>query len=98
MKEELFKDLVDSVREGGAILRNKIKPSRKFIADIPDIKNIRSAYELSQDKFAGLLGISVATLRNWEHGRTTPRGPARILLQVAAMHPALIKDIIQKSY
>ncbi len=95
MKEELFNKLADSVREGGAILRNEIEPSRRFIPDVPDIKNIRSTYELSQSEFAALLGISAATLRNWEHGRRTPRGPARILLLVAAKHPDIIRDMIQ---
>ena len=50
----------------------------------PDVKRIRSNFRLSQGEFAALLGISVATLRNWEQRRRTPEGPARILLQVAA--------------
>ena len=32
------------------------------------------------------MGISVATLRNWEQGRRSPEGPARVLLRVAAKH------------
>jgi putative transcriptional regulator len=45
-----------------------------------DIKRIREKYNLTQEKFAALLGISVRTLRNWEQGRRTPEGPAKILL------------------
>jgi hypothetical protein len=52
-------------------------------------------YQLSQSEFAALLGISVATLRNWEQGRRTPEGPARILLQVAAKHPDAVWDVVQ---
>ncbi len=33
MKEELFAELVASVREGGAILRGEIAPSRVFAMD-----------------------------------------------------------------
>jgi hypothetical protein len=31
MKDELFNELLASVREGGKILRGMVKPSRKFI-------------------------------------------------------------------
>ena len=33
-------------------------------------------------------------LRNWEQGRRTPEGPARILLQVAAKHPDALWDVV----
>jgi putative transcriptional regulator len=95
MKEELFAELVGSIREGGTILRGEVSPSRAFIADGPNIKRIRSNYELSQDQFAALLGISVATLRNWEQGRRAPEGPARVLLQVAARHPDAVWDVVR---
>jgi putative transcriptional regulator len=94
MKEELFGQLVTSVREGGAILRGETEPSRSFGMDGPSVKQLRAQYQLSQRDFAALLGISVATLRNWEQGRRVPEGPARILLQVAAKHPEAIWDTI----
>jgi putative transcriptional regulator len=95
MKDELFNELVASIREGGAILRGERTPSRQFVIDGPDIKRIRANYELSQGEFAALLGISVATLRNWEQGRRTPEGPARILLQVADKHPDAVWDVVR---
>jgi putative transcriptional regulator len=95
VKEELFDELVASVREGGAILRDESVPSRKFGIDGPDVKRIRANHKLSQSEFAALLGISVATLRNWEQGRRTPDGPAQVLLQVAARHPDAVWDVVQ---
>ncbi len=95
MKDELFNELVESVREGGAILRGKTKPSRTFVVEGPNIKHIRTNYQLSQGQFAALLGISVGTLRNWEQGRRTPEGPARVLLQVAAKHPNAVWDVVR---
>jgi putative transcriptional regulator len=95
MKDELFNELVASVREGGAILRGEHTPSRQFIIDGTDVKRIRTNYNLSQGEFAALLGISVATLQNWEQGRRTPEGPARILLQVAAKHPDAVWDVVR---
>ena len=95
MKEELFNELVASVREGGAILRGEALPSRQFEIEGPDVKCIRAGYKLSQGEFAALLGISVATLRNWEQGRRKPEGPARVLLQVAARHPDAVWDVVR---
>jgi putative transcriptional regulator len=94
MKDELFADLVESVRQGGAILRGEAEPSRTFALDMPDVKAIRERYKLSQGQFASLLGISVGTLRNWEQGRRTAVGPARVLLQVVAKHPEAVWDVI----
>ena len=95
MKDELFKELVVSVREGGAILRGETTPLRKFVVDKTDVKRIRVNYRLSQGQFAALLGISVATLQNWEQGRRLPRGAARVLLQVAAKHPETVWDVVK---
>ena len=96
MKEEFFNDLVMSVHEGGGILRGEVMPARTFVIDPADIKQLRAAYQLSQEKFAALLGISVKTLRNWEQGRRHPEGPARVLLQVAARHPDAVWDIVRE--
>jgi putative transcriptional regulator len=48
MKEELFTELLESVHEGGAILRGKKQPSRKFTFENPDVQQIRADYQLSQ--------------------------------------------------
>src|SRR5260370_22172239 len=94
MKPDLFNELVESVREGADILAGRIKPSRTFVIEGPNIKCIRVGYRLSQTEFAALMGISVGTLRNWEQGRRIPEGPARVLLQVAAKHPEAVWDAI----
>ena len=77
MRDELFDELVASVKEGGAILQGKAAPSRAFEVEPPRIKEIREAYDLSQVEFSALLGISVDTLQNWEQGRRTPPVPAK---------------------
>ncbi len=95
MNDELFAELVESVREGGAILRGEKEPFRRFEIAAPDVKQIRDRYELSQSEFAALLGVSIKTLQNWEQGRRTPRGAARVLLHVAAKHPDAVWDVVQ---
>jgi putative transcriptional regulator len=90
MKKELFDDLLKSVRQGAEIIRGKRQPSRRFEVAEPDARAVRERHGLSQDQFASLMGISVGTLRNWEQGRRKPRGPARMLLMVAARHPQAV--------
>lgn len=95
MKNELFAELIESVREGGAILEGKKAPSRAFTVEPLDVKKIREAYDLSQAELAALLGISVDTLQNWEQGRRQPAGPAKVLLRVVAKHPEAVWDVVR---
>ncbi len=94
MKDELFAELVASVKEGGAILRGEVEATRTFHLDRLDIKRIREGYNLTQTQFAAMLGISVRTLRNWEQGRRVPEGPAMVLLRVADKHPEAVLDAV----
>jgi putative transcriptional regulator len=82
------------VKQGGAVMKGSMKPLRTFEFPESEVRKIREQYGLSQDKFATLMGISVATLRNWEQGRRKPEGPARVLLRVAATNPDALLDII----
>ena len=55
--------------------------------DEVDVREVRALTGLSQAKFAELLGIELATLRNWEQGRRSPTGPARALLRAIRNNP-----------
>lgn len=95
MKDELFAELTASVIEGGQILSGEKEASRSFPYDPPDIKKIRGKYNLTQEQFAAMLGISVKTLHNWEQGRRVPEGPAMVLLRVADLHPQAVLDAVR---
>jgi len=95
MKNEDFDQLLASVHEGGAILRGAAKPSRVFTFLPADVKAIRSSLGQSQAEFALMIGVSVATLRNWEQGRRVPEGPARALLLVAARNPGAVAEALR---
>ncbi len=97
MKDELFSELVLSLREGGAILRGETPAARTFTFEPLDIKVIREKLRLTQVQFAALLGISVSTLRNWEQGRREPEGPAKVLLRIAEKHPEVVLDVVRSS-
>ncbi|MDT0632712.1 helix-turn-helix domain-containing protein [Rubrivirga sp. S365] len=57
-----------------------------------DVRAIREGLGLSQDRFAAYLDVSVGTIRNWEQGRRTPRGPARRLLELSRDRPGMLFD------
>ena len=94
MRQKDFEELIESVREGGRILRGEAAPSRELSFTPEDVQGIRRKLKKSQDEFALMIGVSVATLRNWEQGRRQPHGPARVLLKVAAENPKAIEKAL----
>ena len=52
MKDKMFAELLESVREGGAIMRGQREPSRQFALQAPGIRAIRERTSLSQSEFA----------------------------------------------
>jgi putative transcriptional regulator len=95
MNDEMFAELIASVKEGASILHGEKEAARTFHFDRLDIKRIRESYQLTQEQFAAMLGISVRTLRNWEQGRRVPEGPAMVLLRVADKHPEAVLDAVR---
>ena len=89
-----FGDLVKSVRQAGRIRRRKMRPSRATTFKPADVKVIRDSLGKSQTEFAMMIGVSVATLRNWEQGRRVPDGPAQALLRVAAQNPEAVANAL----
>ena len=63
------------------------------VINIPDVASIRAKTGLSQTQFAGLMGVSVRTLQDWEQGRRAPSGAARTLLLVASKNPGALLDV-----
>ena len=59
-----------------------------------DVRAIRALTGLSQAKFAELLSIEVATLRNWEQGRREPTGAARALLRAIRSNPVAVIEAL----
>ncbi len=90
MSSKLFRELSQSIREAGRIRRAEAKPSRVFTYDAIDIRKLRESLDVSQSEFAHMIGVSKATLQNWEQGRRQPRGPARALLRVFEKDPKAV--------
>ena len=97
MKKELFEELAGSIRQAGKIRRSEATPSREFSFRAQDVRAIRAKLAKSQSEFARMIGVSVATLQNWEQGRREPQGPARALLVVASKAPEVVQKALAKT-
>lgn len=105
MGNEVFEALLEVSR---AIRRERRKRLARFVQasgrrstqrqgdDIADVRAVRALTGLSQSKFAELLGIELATLRNWEQGRRVPTGPARALLRAIHVDPVAVMKALSQ--
>jgi putative transcriptional regulator len=50
-------------------------------------RGVRARTKLTQAEFAARIGVPIETVRNWEQGKRSPRGPARALLKVIEKAP-----------
>lgn len=86
-----------AVRDYGA-LKKKLKGENIAVHQIRarrvDVKALRARLGISQEDFAGRYGLDVATVRNWEQGRTTPDGPAARLLQLIDRDPDKVMELL----
>ena len=97
MKPRMFDELLESIREGGAIMRGERKPSRRFVVEAAGVRAIRERTSLSQSEFASLIGVSVKTLQNWEQDRRRPTGPAAALLRIIPQEPQVAIRAIHRA-
>jgi putative transcriptional regulator len=56
-------------------------------ADSIYARGVRARTRLTQAEFAKRIGVPIETVRNWEQGKRSPRGPARALLKVIDSAP-----------
>lgn len=82
-KRNLGLELLDGIRQ---IKRGEVGR----VTIVPGVSSIREGTGLSQSQFATLIGVSVRTLQDWEQGRRTPSGPAKMLLRVAEKNPKVL--------
>jgi len=86
--------LVSGVKHAGAIRRGRAPAARVTELKPEDVRATRLALGKSQEEFPLMIGVSVATLQNWEQGRRRPDAPARALLRVAAKNPRAVADAL----
>ena len=63
-------------------------------ADAIYARGVRSATKLTQAEFAARIGVPIETVRNWEQGKRSPRGPARALLKLISEVPDVAFSVL----
>ena len=92
MKKSDFEGLMQGLNEASSFIRTgELKGGKIHIAAEIDAAAIRAKTGLSQLNFAKQIGVSVATLRNWEQGRRVPDGPAQVLLRMLNRDPEIVQ-------
>lgn len=91
---ELLEGIKQGLREAIQFAEGDTKKARVFDATAVDVKHIRIKVGMTQEEFAATFGISLGTLRHWERGDRTPRGPALVLLNLIQKDPAAIMKVI----
>lgn len=74
-------------RRDGTVEKDEIIPAAQA-----NVVAARAGTGLSQSEFAGMMGVSVRTLQDWEAGRRQPSGAAQTLLRIAAKHPRIVRE------
>jgi putative transcriptional regulator len=59
-------------------------------------RRVRSQTRLTQAEFAARIGVPIETVRNWEQGKRSPRGPARALLKLLDEAPDVAFSVLAR--
>ncbi len=98
-KTAFARDLEKSLQEVVAWAKGEIElPGRVFHPPKSiQVEPIRKKLGYSQQEFAHMFGLRVATIRDWEQGRRTPEGAARTLLAVIDKAPDVVRSVLEES-
>jgi putative transcriptional regulator len=86
-------EILEGIREVKAFKDGKVDLVTRKLSQPSHPKEIRAKLNLSQTAFAGLMGVSVRTVQDWEQDRREPSGPAKSLLRIAEQHPDVFLEI-----
>ncbi|MFD2183606.1 helix-turn-helix domain-containing protein [Rhodoplanes azumiensis] len=87
--------ILRGLREAAAHARGEDVPGvRVHVPDVINVHDIRRKTGLTQEAFSARIGVSIGTLRNWEQGRRTPDGPARVLLALVDRNPRIVEEML----
>jgi putative transcriptional regulator len=86
-KRNIEQELLDDLEAVKAHNRGDSDLRTRALAGVSSPAEIRKRLNLSQHAFAGLLGVSVRTVQEWEQNRREPSGPAHALLRIADQEP-----------
>src|SRR5690606_29988778 len=96
-RRESASPLADVASKGSrAMMRVRLKADGRIVEILPDgsertinhdnpaefVRQVRARCGLTQAAFAERIEVPIETVRNWEQGKRSPRGPARALLKL----------------
>ena len=90
---DIGNEILEGLHEIQEFKKGNIQLRTTELSEPSEPRVIRMKLKLSQSAFAGLLGVSMRTLQDWEQGRRNPQGPAIALLRIAEQHPEVFSDL-----
>ena len=93
-KRDIGQEILEGIRDIKAHKAGKITLRTHPLKEPAPPQVIRSKLHLSQAAFAGLMGVSLRTVQDWEQGRRKPSGPAEALLRIAEQKPEVFAQIL----
>ena len=91
---DIGQEILAGIQEIKAYKAGKVDLLTRVLQPPPPVQTVRSQLTLSQSAFAGMMGVSVRTVQDWEQGRREPNGPAKTLLRIAQQHPEVFLDLV----
>jgi putative transcriptional regulator len=92
-ERDIGQEILEGIREIKAYKAGRIDLRTRELKEPSSPQDIRRRLNLSQSAFAGLMGVSLRTVQDWEQGRRQPSGPAKSLLRIAEQRPEVFMEL-----
>ena len=92
-KRDIGQEILDGIQEIKAAKAGRGDLRTHLLKEPASPQVIRARLKLSQSAFAGLMGVSLRTVQDWEQGRRKPSGPAEALLRIAEQKPEVFLEL-----
>jgi putative transcriptional regulator len=92
-ERDIGQEILEGIREIKVYKAGKIDLRTRELKEPSPPQVIRQSLNLSQAAFAGLMGVSLRTVQDWEQERRQPSGPAKSLLRIAEQHPEVFMGL-----
>lgn len=92
-KRDIGQEILEGIQEIKAYKKGEKTLRSRTLKEPASPQVIRTRLKLSQSAFAGLMGVSLRTVQDWEQGRRKPSGPAVALLRIAEQQPEIFTQL-----
>ena len=90
---DIGQEILEGLQEIQAHKTGTLHLKKRTLQPPAPAQEIRTKLNMSQTAFAGLMGVSLRTLQDWEQGRRNPVGSARMLLRIAQQYPEVFLQL-----